>query len=408
MPRGAPMSLAFAGVPGRVVLRDAPEVLAGLLATLRGWEPDILGPQAGSPPICAVQRVGRRFHLASRHLDKPLVGLPAASAVCGVIADLAQGFYEHRPGSLALHCGAFTISDRLVLLAGEARAGKSTLIARLSAEPDLRIFCDDVLPVLDGAAFGLGVAPRLRLPLPRGASAGFRAHVAAHVSLTDDRYAYLCSPNIAVHGSRAVPRVLLVLARSAGAAARLHHLAPAEAVQHLMDRNMADSGAETSSFEAVLSLAAGMKCLKLVYSDLEQAVALIRRAFGGAECPDPAVPVAAALAQGAAAPPPRPVDLSLCWQRSATVGVRRLDGDLFLWDAQTQGRFRLNQMAGAVWSLLEEDGRGDDISALLQEAFPEEDPRRIATDVALLLGALAEVQLILPATAGARHSGPVT
>lgn len=42
----------------------------------------------------------------------------------------------------------------------------------------------------NGIAIGLGIAPRLRLPLPDTVSPAFKAHVARHTGPRDNRYAY--------------------------------------------------------------------------------------------------------------------------------------------------------------------------------------------------------------------------
>ncbi|MCC5967691.1 MAG: hypothetical protein JJU24_16315 [Natronohydrobacter sp.] len=61
----------------------------------------------------------------------------------------------------------------------------------MTQEPDVEVFCDDVPPMpSNGIAIGLGIAPRLRLPLPDTVSPAFKAHVARHTGPRDNRYAY--------------------------------------------------------------------------------------------------------------------------------------------------------------------------------------------------------------------------
>jgi hypothetical protein len=399
------LRLDFPGLSRPVFLRDAPDVLAGLSAAISAWLPTVTAvaqEAVCSSPLSVVRKHGSAYTLRSAFLEGQLDGLPAASAVCAVIADLAQCFFEERPGSLALHCGAFSIQGRLVAMTGEARAGKSTLMARLTAEPDISVFCDDVLPVLpDGLAIGLGIAPRLRLPLPSRAGEAFRAHVAASRGPRDDKYAYVTAPSIAPHGTRAPLAVLVTLARQEDGPARLHRLEPAEAVHHLLSQNMADPGDGSATFDRVTELAGSLVCLKLVYADLEEAVALIRRAFGGTN------PYSTDVDVGPPIPSPRlgvrepapPVSSEQYWRRNGYVAIRRMGEDTFLWHAAHQSYFRLNPVAAAVWTLLDAPDSAFGLAETLSEAFPEEDPARIVDDVALLLGALAEERLIAPAEA---------
>jgi hypothetical protein len=124
-----------------VYLASAEALLDDLLPLLSGWSARVSEtgfPEPGSA-LTSVLGFGATYALNSAYLDAPMQGLPPASAVCGIIADLSERFFESRPDWLALHCGAFLSGDRLVLVTGGQRAGKSTLISRLSAETDLTI-----------------------------------------------------------------------------------------------------------------------------------------------------------------------------------------------------------------------------------------------------------------------------
>ncbi|MDX5411683.1 MAG: hypothetical protein LPK02_01380, partial [Rhodobacterales bacterium] len=257
-PRPVVQTLGYPGLHGAVVLEDAGEVLSALNALMTGWVPDVVitppgrtGPELVAP-VSKIRGDNARYDLHSPWLDKPLKGLMAASAACGVVADISQAFCNQHRGCLGLHCGAVQINGHLVVLTGPRRAGKSTLISRLTAEADMTVFCDDVLPVLaDGLAFGLGLAPRLRLPLPASASDAFRAHVAAHMGPADRRYGYLCGPNVAPHGTRAPVSAFIVLARDEDKPAQLHRMEPTEAVQHLVRQNISAPGEGTEHFDQV-------------------------------------------------------------------------------------------------------------------------------------------------------------
>lgn len=395
--------LRYPGLDGTIVLEDAEEVLAALNALMTGWAPDVVTDDSGTGHanvahhISVVRGRGSRMDLHSPWLDEPLEGLQIASAACGVVADISQAFCNQFPGIFGLHCGAFRINGHLVAMTGPARAGKSTLISRLTAEPDITVFCDDILPVFDdGLAFGLGLAPRLRLPLPRTVSAHFRAHVDACLGPSDSRYGYLCGPNIAPHGTRAPLSVLIVLARGQDVPAQLHRMEAAEAVQHLVRQNIAAPSDGRAHFEQVTQMAEKLLCLKLVYSDLEEAVALLRGAFAADIVPAPHVDIAPPLPAQIEKVIHNPAPLQQCYARNPLVAVRRVQDDLFLWHATEYSYFHLNPMARAIWTLLEDPIDGTEIAALLGVAFPEADPAKVASDVADLLGAFETEFLIQP------------
>lgn len=398
---GISLALQFEGLCGPVIARDAEAVIEGLRHVLRGWPVTERQVECGNAAdaVSQVYREGGTFGISSPWLEEPLTGLPAASAVCGVVADLAQSFYHAQPNALALHCGAFLINGRLVAMTGHARAGKSTFMARLTAEPDLRILCDDVLPLLaDDSGMGLGIAPRLRLPLPDNASEAFRAHIARHCRVRDDQYGYVTAPTVAPFGTRAPLSVLVVLQRTPGAVARLHQLPPSEAVRHLLAQNMAPVAPDSvdATVDRVLRLSENALCVKLVYSDLEPAVALVRAAFGGGALPAPSVtiypPLADPPAETAALTQPAAPDA--VFRRANGIGMRRVRDEVFLWRPTSGEIYHLNAVAGAIWRLLEEPCTGHEIAGLLAEVFSLSDTNAVRADVCQLLGDLAAGEMV--------------
>ena len=396
--------LKYPGLDGRIILENAEEVLSALNDLMTGWVPDVavIHPGTDMPDaaqvLSMVRRSGDRMELHSPWLDAPLEGLQTASATCGVVADIAQAFCNQQAGCLGLHCGAVRINGHLIALTGPSRAGKSTLMSRMTAEADMTVFCDDILPVLsDGLAYGLGLAPRLRLPLPDSVSDAFCAHVAACMGPSDSRYAYLCGPNIAPHGTRAAIGALIVLARGADCPARLHRMEASEAVQHMVRQNISAPGEGRAHFDQVTRMAQNLPCLKLVYSDLEDAVALLRRAFGADSLAASGVEIAPPLPAVADTVIRPPASLEQCYLRNPQVALRAVGDDLFLWHAAEHSYFHLNPVARAIWTLLETPVTGVEIAGLLGVAFPDAGPDRIAADVAALLGAFETELLIKPA-----------
>lgn len=390
-------ALHFPGLSGALLLEGAPEVEAALTRVLRGWFPRASDAAPGDAmgALGRITGTGDGRHSAwSPWLDAPLDRLPTASATCCAVADLAQAFFHQRPGTVALHCGAARIGGRLVAFGGSARAGKSTLISRLSAEPDIEVLTDDVLPVLaDGLAFGLGILPRLRLPLPDAASPVFRAHVDRYLAASDRRYGYVDAPTVAPHGTRGALRVFVVLTRVPGARAAFHRIETPDAMAQMIARNMTRG---PGVFGRLTALAEGLTCLRMVYEDLEDAVELIRRAFGGPDLdiaplpplPEPRDPVDTALP---------PADPGLVWRRAPEVALRRVAGDAFLWHAATGRHFHLNPVAAAVWTLLEDPIAGAEVAQVLAAAYPDADPDRVAADVGGLLSALSQEGLAVAA-----------
>lgn len=393
--------LHFPGTDLTVALVDAEPVRQALAGAIRGWTPQSLpvsAPASAPAPASAqshVARGGQGFDATSPFHEDTLEGLAPASAACAVIADLAEAFLDARPGHLAVHCGAFGMGGDLVLLTGPSQAGKSTLIARLTAEPDVTIFCDDVLPLdADGQAIGLGIAPRLRLPLPQAASARFRDHVARVPGPRDARYAYLSAANLVPHGTRGRPGTLIVLDRRPEAPARLHRMPPDEALHHLLAQNMGNLGDAGTGFDAARATLARLTCLRLVYADLEEAVALLRARFSATPPPEgrpedgPALDLPLQAPPTAAARRTEAVDPALVLRHAPGIALRRLGQGAFLWTPSDPVIWHLNPVGHAVWALLAIPGSARDIALTLQEVFPDIPPDRLTRDVAALLGDL--------------------
>lgn len=393
-----PVALAFPGVSRPVVVRNAPEVLGHLRTALHDWPPLEGAARAAPDAMSVLQGHGEEFAITSDYLDAPLVVNTAASAFCGMVADLAQCWIEDRPGELTLHAGAMIVRGRAIAFAGEARAGKSTLMARLTAEPWGQVLCDDVLPVTPACeAVGLGIPPRLRLPLPPGASPLFRDHVDRHPGPRDRHYAYLDAAQVAAHGTRAPLAAYVMLTRSPGAPARLHGVDPADRVTEILTRNMADPGQCGQLLDRVGQLAASVRMLRLVYCDLEEAVALIRHVFDTETLPeDEVLPT---LPRESRPPALAALDMAPgdVWTRSDGVGLRRRGGEVFLWNAATNAAFHMNNVAAAIWALLEQPDSAAGIAGVLSEAFPDTAADRILADCLALLGQLAAADLIRPA-----------
>ncbi len=211
----------------------------------------------------------------------------------------------------------------------------------------------------------------------------------------DKRYGYVTPPTLAPHGTRAPLAGLLVLQRQEGQDARLERLDPAETVHHLLRQSIGPAG-DTSVLARLGGLGEQVPGFLLTYADLEDAVALIRNTLGRESI------------AGAAAAPPRAVragradntnaaaaDLRLTWARHPSVAVRRSGTSTLLWHSDHATTFHLNAVAAAIWTLLAEAQTGEDIVAILGEAFPDQAEENLRRDLAGLFAGLAEEELIV-------------
>lgn len=387
--------LRFPGTAGPVVLTPDPALLQGLAACLSGWSPQTSRSRhAPADVLAAVAATGDGlYHLRSRFTDRPAGDLPLASAVCALVADLSQGWAEAQPEVIGLHGGAVEIGGQLLLITGPARAGKSTLLTRLAAAPDVRLFSDDVLPVTaanEGVA--LGIAPRLRLPAP--ASAPVLCHLAeTAMILSDDRYGYVAVPDQAPHGTTAPIGAVLLLDRRPDTPAGLYALDPAEALSTLLRQSITGFASAEAAFTRAEALTQGRPSLRLVYSDLEAATALILRHFGPGGALPADLPVAPPIEVARQEPLP-PVKPDQVFHRAPLARLRQHGRAAYLWRPDDTMLWELNPIGHAIWQMLELPGSARDLAEALAWHFPDIPKARLEEDTARLLAGLGAAELI--------------
>jgi hypothetical protein len=388
-------------VPAPVILPDCPGFVNALRQCILGWPyrlvPFELDAAATEPPLCVIEPRGPgQFRAHSRYLDEPLDDLFLATAICVVLADLSQAYADQCSDHVfGLHCGGVSIGTRCIILAGERRAGKSTLVARLSAEPGVEVFSDDVLPVTaDGSVIGLGLAPRLRLPLPDGASPQFEAYVRQHLGPSDDRYGYLLTPALAPHDRRAKGDAFVLLDRRPGAHAALHVLPADEMLRALIERSIAGPVGPAAIFDAARALSLGLRGFRLVYSDLDEAADLLLAAFRAhANTLAKSVPLFPQVPQGpqvSASQTATRLAPSVRCRRARGAVTRRIGDAAFLFRPADAMLWHLNPTAQAVWALLARPATARRIARQLGELFPDEPEKRLLDDTRSLLARLEE------------------
>jgi hypothetical protein len=391
-----------AGLDRPILFVDADEVHRVVVAATRGWIMAEVPLELGRPLLAVTRVIGGYAVLSDATTEAPTV-YTAVAAACNVLVDIGVAWINRDRHSIALHCGAVEIGGGLVVLAGAGRMGKSTLTARLAAE-NLRVFCDDMLPMagetLNGIA--LGIAPRPRLPLPGAPSSTLHAHVARY-GIADARYAYVNGPSLAPHGATAPVRTVLLLDRREDAVARLRPAAPVEAVRALLARNLLSDRDPEIVFARMLALMEQCDVHWLEYADIDEAAMLIVSTFRAgqrsqADRPPsrpeaPAEPVPASAPAVSVMAAPRAVHR---FRARPDVSVRQVAEDAFLCDRARGAVLHLNAVGRAVWALLDEGTSPVEATELLAVAFPDVTPERIAADVDSLFAELGTADLIRP------------
>ncbi len=328
---------------------------------------------------------------ASRHAD-PL------DAACTAIVEIVDDFVAAASDLACLHAAAADFAGRAVLFPATHRAGKSTLMARLSAE-GRRVFSDDLLPVdlTRREALSTGCLPRIRLPLPRGCGTLLRRAIEDRSVRRSRRYAYLgASPGCEVHhGERAgIGAIVLLERRTDQKEARLVRASLGEAMFRTLSqttRHASDAGTLLQRMHAAL---ADLPCWRLDYSTVDQAADILSHHFKGGEGFAQSVSASRRNCPRSAADTPVFAGETVCFQRRAAVTMRMEGGAAFLVDAARGEILSLSPLGAGLWELLERPMPLEALVGVVAGAFPEIGRKLVHGDVARLLHQLEERKLV--------------
>ena len=274
--------IALAPAPGAAGLGvAAPRAVLSLLPLfLHRWQ---TMPEAGGVPAvrCEQEKDGLAVIAPVLPGGRYLAAGPlqAADVVASALAVLAvQG-----AGVILPHAAALESPAGLVLLLADTTGGKSTLALTLAAV-GWRLFGDDRLGLCrerDGSTgIALGLAPKLRLPLPHSAAA-LAKFAAARTRRDWPNLAYLelRPEEQAAAGVQAPVAACLLLDRSGGAPA-LEPATPPQLVGPLAESAAAPWLAPAEVLAAAVSHA-GLPAFRLHYGEATEAVPLLLERFGG-------------------------------------------------------------------------------------------------------------------------------
>ena len=387
------------GIGTALRVTGAPDLPDVLQAILPGWTPAVVEAEKSVPAI-RLEATEGGFRQHAPALSRSLTHDTPVSAACSVVADLIERFLDRHPEFVGLHCASVAVNGRLLLFPASHRAGKSTLAAALAAVGQ-RVFGDDVLALDEaGEGMALGIAPRLRLPLPGVIAPALRDFATRHVAAEDARYRYLGLPSdrLADHGERLPLGGVILLERDDRLAApELLPLAAGEGLTQLLRQHFAHDLPSDTLMARFLPLMRAVPCRLLRYNEPFAAArhlvdALDSDSSGEREAPARPRDRFPARTEPAAVQP----DTRL---RAATA-VREypLDDDRFLIHEPSGAIHRLNGTGQLVWGLLQAEViSGRELADLLGAHFATVPYKRIESDVFALLADLLDEGLVVPA-----------
>nr|MCU0829421.1 PqqD family protein [Tabrizicola sp.] len=384
-------------------LIDAEPVLELLPNIAAGWLFQVQPVMAHGQPFMTIrgQADGARFHCENHLEPGPVRSWDAVNAAGEAMAALALALPAEDSRIISLHAAAVEMAGRLVVFPNVRRAGKSTLAAAL-AFAGHPVFTDDVLPLRfadNGSAQGvaMGLAQRLRMPLPPAAPAAMQAWVTGMPGPENRQYKYLLLPDQPRHGEALPIGAFVILDRQEEVlAARLDRVRPDQAMDALLHQNFTRDRHSQDVLQAICTMLSGRPVFQLQYSDLADAVSCLRHAF--TVWPEDLVPTSteARTFRMAEFPDRSPVPIrdDLALRQRPGCGAMRLGETLYLADPEGGAIHRMDSLAAEIWSVLGDAASPGDLKELLAAAFPDTDPGVMAQDLDRLLQSFAVAGLI--------------
>ena len=397
--------VVFEGVEAPFRVHDADHILQLLPQIVTGWPFEQRPANLFLQPFFSVRSAPddvKRVMGETHVQNKPARKLDLVNALCDMVATLPFALADADDRIICLHAAGVQFGDRLVVFPNIRRAGKSTLSCAL-AMAGHPVFGDDVLPTCfdtAGHAYGqaIGVAPRLRLPIPERLNHAFRTWVEETPGPRNEQYKYLSLSDQPAKGRMLRVRGFVVLDRQESpSAARLSSVSADDAMSALLHQNFTRDRHSADILAAIATTLSAEPCFRLTYFDLEDAVSCLETAFES-DVRASGVPLPSEFRHFRMADLESSVSTKLLpdakVRRCEGCLAKEIGGTLYLSDPEGRAIRRLDPLAAAIWGVLEEPTSVPDLEHLLCEAFPAESPDRIATDPDKLLRRLAKARLI--------------
>lgn len=398
------ISLPQAGRCLRV--ENAPDVVDALAQAMPGW-PMTVAQAVGATPTTYIYRDAEGLWQGSLNEANEFTLPSPASAACSLVGELVSQRLSADAELLGLHCGSVEINGQLAIFPQSSKAGKSTLTVAFAAA-GYRVFGDDVLGLTaQGDGIGMGVAPRLRMPMPESFSAEFVEYSKNHAGPEDERYRFVVPAAGYLAGyqdTSPIGTIVLLERGPQNLEPEVVMLAPGEGLMQLLCQNFASRDtSDAVLIERLLPLVQRVNCVLLRYSEPLAGARHLAHVLENAGA-EQASKASLLQSPPASAVVPTLAALDCVWMPAAQVSVYTVGEELFLIQTDTGAIHRLNASGKVAWQLLQHEPlSGEAMSAVLAEYFSMP-VATVAADIRVLLAALVQAGLVVEQAAAAKSS----
>ena len=280
------ISLRFQGITEPVVLSGAEDLLPAIECVFPGWPWRRLSRRSPKPAIISVTKEGNKFRRNSRWVEEPDLDDDPADAMCDFVSDVLDAYIEEHPGTLGIHASAVRLGQGLIIFPSTHRSGKSLLTTHLVSQGAV-LFSDDVLllPRLGTQGMATGIAPRLRLPVPKESGSTLPAFLARSGMCANHRYGWVClrPGEVASLGDRAAIKAIVILdVNDASKEPKLESVPRSEGLARMVQRGFAMDAKAGHVLECLSKVVGQAECFKLTYGAAGKAAEYLCNRFASA------------------------------------------------------------------------------------------------------------------------------
>ncbi len=247
---------------------------------------------------------------------------------------------------------------------------------------------------------GLGMAPRLKLPLPEELTDPLRGLIDGRMDSGSDKVGYLQpgEDRLAPFGETARIRAFVMLDRSATSAATLSPASSGKLLKRLLLNSFGEGMAADRLLASVEQVIGDVPCYRMAWSDPQEAVNVLRARFAswrGTAADDGDQADKRPKKQTRRRPSGPRVPAGRQFRHCEGLKEHLVDTDLFLVNPGGQTIYHLNGLGAGLWRLLDGTHGLEDAVTVLKEAFPDVDSESIESDVKTLVTDLADRGLLV-------------
>ncbi|UCH73910.1 MAG: PqqD family protein [Rhodospirillales bacterium] len=399
------MYLKFESIPRPVLLAQGLKLLPHLVRLFANWRfREVPAGRYGDPEINILQD-GDDGIIQAPWIEAEQRYRNAADLADGLSKHLIRCWIEENAPALGIAAAAARFGDGLAVIIGGPKSGKSLLTASLSVLGHT-VFADSVVPIAVSTreCIGLGMAPRLKLPLPASYTGPLRRRLERRLDSCGPQSAYLLprAGDIAAFGERAPISAFVILDRADGSITSLRPGTSSSLLKRLLLGSFDALPSARATLNLLHDIVTNLPCYRLTWSDPSEAARTLRARLAFKR-PVPAddrsrESASDSLPRRRAAGPRIPAGRR--YRYADGLEICRLDGTMFIADTNGTAIYHLNSLGAGLWGLLDGTHGLEDVMSVLQNAYPTVDRTVIENDVTSLIAELVGRGLVIEQHAG--------